>query len=129
MGLKGTHDLGLITVDLSHIVGTQGDCAEFDRVFRPRIGGIPQAEWEAAGRVLLQTSKLPVLRLYQWGDAFFVLNGHDEVLVSVLKALGHKQIRAYIIEPEKALVPPPTIKFLEQWEREADRIPTPEITL
>jgi hypothetical protein len=116
MGLAGVRDLGLGTVALSHIVGAQGNCIEFDRAFRPRMGGMLQAEWEAAGHVLLQSSKLPVLRLYQWGEAFFVLNGHDEVLVSVLKALGHKQVRAYVIGPETALTPPPTITLLEQWE-------------
>jgi hypothetical protein len=124
MGLKGTRDLGLVTVDLNRVVGTQEECAEFDRAFRPRTGGILQAEWEAAGSIILQSLKPPVLKLYQWGEAFFILNGHDAVLVSVLKALGQRTIRAYVIGPDKALAPPPTIKFLEQWEREVDRRPT-----
>jgi hypothetical protein len=121
MGLKGTRELGLATVNLNRVVGTQGNCIEFDRAFRPRMGGILQAEWEAAGADVLQSLKPPVLKLFQWGDAFFVLNGHDEALVSVLKALGQRTIRAYVIGPDKALAPPPTIKFLEQWEREVDR--------
>lgn len=124
MGLKGTCDLGLTTVDLSRVVGTQGDCTEFDRAFRPRMGGALQAEWEAAGSVILQSLKPPVLKFYQWGEAFFILNGHDAVLISVLKALGQRTIRAYGIGPDKALAPPPTIKYLEQWEREVDRNPT-----
>jgi len=62
-----------------------------------------------------------VLKLYQWGEAFFILNGHDAVLVSVLKALGQRTIRAYVMGPDEALAPPPTIKFLEQWEREVQR--------
>jgi len=111
----------LVTVDLNRVVGTQEDCAEFDRAFRPRTGGILQAEWEAAGSVILQSLKSPVLKLCQWGEAFFILNGHDAVLISVLKALGQRTIRAYVMGPDEALAPPPTIKYLEQWEREVQQ--------
>ena len=121
MGLKGTCELGLAPVDLNRVVGTQGDCTEFDRAFRPRMGGVLQAEWESSGAAILQGLQPPMLKLYQWGNAFFILNRHDRVLVSVLKALGQKMIQAYVIGPDKARVPPPTIEFLEQWEREAQR--------
>ena len=121
MGLKGTCDLGLALVDLNRVVGTQGDCSDFDRAFRPRMGGVLQAEWESFGAAILEGIEPPMLKLYQWGDAFFLLNRPDRVLVSVLKALGQGKIQAQIIGPDQALAPPPTIKFLEQWEREVQR--------
>jgi hypothetical protein len=43
---------------------------------------------------------------------------HARVLVSALKAFGQRKIQAYLIGPDQALTPPPTIEFLEQWERQ-----------
>jgi hypothetical protein len=121
MGLQGRCNLGSIPVELRYIVGTRGDCPAFDRAFRPREGKAVQNKWELTGAAILQGVEPPALSIYQWGEAFFVLDREDRVLVSVLKALGQGRIQAQVTGPDKAKIPPPTIRFLEQWEREAQQ--------
>ena len=121
MSLQGACNLGSIPVDLKYIVGTRGDCRAFDRAFRPRRGRELQNEWELTGAAVLQGVEQPPLSLYQWGEAFFVLNKQDRVLVSVLKALGQRTMQAHVIGPKEANTSPPTIKFLEHWEWEVQQ--------
>jgi nucleotide-binding universal stress UspA family protein len=93
----GSADRGLREIPLDAIAGSVGRSDDYTRDFLPRRDN-DRERW-ARVRVAVtdpgQTG-LPPIRVYQIGEAYFVLDGHHRV--SVARQLGATHIQAYVTE-------------------------------
>jgi hypothetical protein len=85
----------LKTVPLDRIVGTVGRYEDFDRAFLPTHDGLAD-RWRSVESAFDAGLSLPPVRLYQVGDAFFVVDGHHRV--SVARQRGIKHLEARVVE-------------------------------
>jgi hypothetical protein len=95
LGRRGERRLGLQTIDLDSIVGTVDRGREFDRRFRPTSGRV-RPRWERINVAQRKGDPMPPIDVYRIGELHFVKDGHHRV--SVARALGHKDINAYVTE-------------------------------
>jgi len=95
LGRRGEHYLGLKTIDLDSIVGTVDRGREFDRRFNPTSGRV-RPRWERINTAQRKGQAMPPIDVYRIGELHFVKDGHHRV--SVARALGHKDIDAYVTE-------------------------------
>ena len=95
LGRRGERRLGQQTIDLDSIVGTVDRAREFDRRFRPTSGRV-RPRWERINVAQRRGDAMPPIDVYRIGDLHFVKDGHHRV--SVARALGHKDINAYVTE-------------------------------
>lgn len=95
LGRRGERRLGLQTIDLDSIVGTVDRQREFDRRFRPTSGRV-RPRWERINVAQRRGDPMPPIDVYRIGELHFVKDGHHRV--SVARALGHRDINAYVTE-------------------------------
>ena len=95
LGRRGERRLGLKSIDLDSIVGTVDRGREFDRRFRPTSTRV-RPRWERIATAQRRGQAMPPIDVYRIGDLHFVKDGHHRV--SVARALGHKDIDAYVTE-------------------------------
>jgi hypothetical protein len=95
LGRRGERRLGLQTIDLDSIVGTVDRGREFDRRFRPTTGRV-RPRWERINVAQRRGDPMPPIDVYRIGDLHFVKDGHHRV--SVARALGYRDINAYVTE-------------------------------
>lgn len=99
LGRTGERDLGLQVIPLDAIVGSVGRGGEFDRRFRP-AGGV-RGRWERIDAARRRGDAMPPIEVYKIGELYFVKDGHHRV--SVARALGDKDIDAYVREVSTAV--------------------------
>jgi hypothetical protein len=95
LGRRGERYLGLQTIELDSIVGTVDRGREFDRRFNPTSGRV-RPRWERINTAQRKGQAMPPIDVYRIGELHFVKDGHHRV--SVARALGHKDIDAYVTE-------------------------------
>jgi hypothetical protein len=95
LGRRGERRLGLETIDLDSIVGTVDRRREFDRRFRPTSARV-RPRWERINVAQRRGDPMPPIDVYRIGELHFVKDGHHRV--SVARAMGHKDINAYVTE-------------------------------
>jgi hypothetical protein len=95
LGRIGERRLGEQTIPLDSIVGTVDRSREFDRAFRPTTPRV-RDRWERINLAQRSGRALPPIDVYRIGDMHFVKGGHHRV--SVARALGHRDINAYVTE-------------------------------
>ena len=95
LGRRGERYLGLRTIELDSIVGTVDRGREFDRRFNPTSGRV-RPRWERINTAQRKGQAMPPIDVYRIGELHFVKDGHHRV--SVARALGHKDIDAYVTE-------------------------------
>jgi hypothetical protein len=95
LGFLGERSLGLQVVPLDAVVGTVDRGRDFDRRFRPTSGRV-RGRWEHIAEVMRRGGSLPPVELAKIGELYFVRDGHHRV--SVARALGRKEIDAYVTE-------------------------------
>ena len=95
LGRRGERYLGLRTIELDSIVGTVDRGREFDRRFNPTSGRV-RPRWERINTAQRKGQAMPPIDVYRLGELHFVKDGHHRV--SVARALGHKDIDAYVTE-------------------------------
>jgi hypothetical protein len=95
LGRTGQRDLGLRAVPLDAIVGTVDRTVDFDRRLRPTSPRL-RTRWERIAAAQRRGEALPPVSLFKVGDLYFVRDGHHRV--SVARALGRKDIDAYVVE-------------------------------
>ena len=101
LGLMGEVYRGLRSVPVDRIVGSVGRYEDFDRAFMPTHDSL-ERRWDAVARAYDGSRALPPVRLYQVGDAYFVVDGHHRL--SVAREAGDQFIDAEVTEV-KARVP------------------------
>ncbi len=95
LGQTGERRLGQQVITLDSIVGTVDRSREFDRRFRPTTQRV-RPRWERIAVAQRRGEGMPPIDVYRIGDMHFVKDGHHRV--SVARALGHKDINAYVTE-------------------------------
>ena len=85
--------VGLRTIALNQICGSEGRSADFDRRFNP-LRAHTRQRWLNVMLARQQDVPLPPVELIQIGEAYFVRDGHHRV--SVARALGETCIDAEI---------------------------------
>ena len=95
LGRVGERRLGEQAIPLDSIVGTVDRSREFDRAFRPTSQRVRE-RWERINLAQRTGKALPPIDVYRIGDMHFVKDGHHRV--SVARALGHRDITAYVTE-------------------------------
>lgn len=86
--------LGLRTVPIRAIVGSESRSQDFDRGFRPlKVSG--QDRWLNIAAAYLAGIGLPPVELIQLGDVFYVRDGHHRI--SVAKAFNQEHIDAEVV--------------------------------
>ncbi|HZG48602.1 MAG TPA: hypothetical protein VEY90_03685 [Thermoleophilaceae bacterium] len=95
LGHRGERPLGQQPIELDSIVGSVDRTREFDRSFRPTSTRVRQ-RWERIAAAQRRGEAMPPIDVYRIGELHFVKDGHHRV--SVARALGHKDINAYVTE-------------------------------
>jgi hypothetical protein len=95
MSIRGQRHLGLQTVPIDHIIGSEGRYTDFDRRFLPLNEAVKQ-RWTGVGKAWLQDIELPPIDLYKIGEIYFVRDGNHRV--SVARQYGQDYIDAIVTE-------------------------------
>ena len=95
LGRTGERRLGRQLITLDSIVGTVDRSREFDRSFRPTSPRVAE-RWQRINLAQRKGQAMPPIDVYRIGDMHFVKDGHHRV--SVARALGHRDIDAYVTE-------------------------------
>jgi nucleotide-binding universal stress UspA family protein len=82
-------------IPLDAIVGSVGRYTDFTRSFLPRQDS-DEKRWAMVRVAQTDLGGLPPIKVYQIGDAYFVLDGNHRV--SVARQLGTTHIQAYVTE-------------------------------
>lgn len=93
--IRGQRHLGLMTVPLDKIIGSEGRYGDFDRHFLPRSDHI-RDRWMNVDRANQLYIDLPPVDLYKIGDVYFVRDGNHRV--SVARQQGQTEIDANVDE-------------------------------
>ena len=95
LGFVSERPVGVEVVALDAIVGTVDRDRDFDRSFRPTSGRV-RSRWENIAAAMRRGESLPPVDLVRIGEIYFVRDGHNRV--SVARALGRRDIEAYVTE-------------------------------
>jgi hypothetical protein len=95
LGFVSERSAGIEVVALDAIVGTVDRERDFDRSFRPTSGRV-RSRWENIAAAMRRGEPLPPVDLVRIGEIYFVRDGHNRV--SVARALGRRDIEAYVTE-------------------------------
>jgi hypothetical protein len=87
------YSVGLQTVRLEQIRGSQGRCQDFDRHFYPLHDHLA-SRWMRVATAWHLGIALPPVELVQVGEIYFVRDGHHRI--SVAKAFGQTEINAEV---------------------------------
>ncbi len=93
INVTNRHYIGIQTVPMTQIRGSEGRSREFDTRFRPRQS-YTKERWINLAVVHRQGRSLPPVELIQIGDVYFVRDGHHRI--SVAQAMGQEQIEATV---------------------------------
>jgi hypothetical protein len=92
-GVRACCNVGLRSVPIARICGSEGRACDFDCDFNP-LQNNTQDRWLAIAAARRRGRVLPPVALIQVGDVYFVRDGHHRV--SVARALGHVTIDATV---------------------------------
>jgi hypothetical protein len=87
------HFIGLQTVPISRILGSESRSTDFDADFRP-LRKHDRSRWIGVAQAHLSGTVFSPIELIQVGSQYFVRDGHHRL--SVMKALGQRDIEAEI---------------------------------
>lgn len=87
------HHLGIQTVSIRHIQGTESRNSDFDNDFNP-LTNDNRDRWIDIASARLRDIGLPAIDLIQVGDTYYVRDGHHRI--SVARALGADYIDANV---------------------------------
>jgi hypothetical protein len=95
--IRGQHSLGLRSVEIDRIVGTESRTNDFDADFNPRHDRMLH-RWVRIAELQLSQATLPAVELIAVGNEYFVRDGHHRI--SVARALGSAFIDAQVTRIE-----------------------------
>jgi hypothetical protein len=91
--VHGCRRVGIQTVSLRQVRGSEGRCNDFDIAFHP-VQTHTQGRWLSIATACQLGVTLPPVELIRVGDVYFVRDGHHRI--SVARALGQKYIEAEV---------------------------------
>ncbi len=89
------HYVGVQTVCLDCIRGTENRTTEFDTDFYPRADHLEE-RWVRVAVANMKGVKLPPVELLLVGDTYYVRDGHHRI--SVARAMGQYEIDAVVVK-------------------------------
>ena len=100
--------IGMRTIPISKIVGSEGRYKDFDNQFLPK-NSFMKDRWEHVDEAVIKDIILPPINVYELGGLYFVRDGNHRV--SVAKSKGVEFIDADIIslQTEIKLAPAPNV--------------------
>lgn len=115
--IRGQHALGIQTVPIDHIIGSEGRYGDFDRHFLPK-GDHTRERWVSIDTAVQTYVHLPPVDLYKVGDVYFVRDGNHRI--SVARQQGQRDIDANVIElyvdvPLTAQLRPDELPIVEEY--------------
>lgn len=93
--------LGIRSVPLCQIQGSENRTQDFDRDFQPLVEHLEQ-RWISVAAAWLCGVRLPPVELIQYGEIYFVRDGHHRI--SVARALGQTEIDAVVMQWDMAQI-------------------------
>jgi nucleotide-binding universal stress UspA family protein len=115
----GSAERGLRDIPLDAITGSVGRTQDFTREFLPRRDE-DQERWARVRVAVTDPNRagLPPIKVYQIGEAYFVIDGHHRI--SVARRLGATHIQAYVTEvrtkvPLSAAVRPDDLILVQEY--------------
>ena len=93
VGLRSSAYDGIHEIEISQVIGSVNRYDEFDREFLPRRWETAE-RWTRVREVLEEGPGFPPIKVYQVGEAYFVVDGNHRI--SVAKRLGAKRIEAEV---------------------------------
>ncbi|MFM2308106.1 MAG: hypothetical protein RLY87_226 [Chloroflexota bacterium] len=93
--IHGQKSLGLQTIPLDSIIGSEGRYSDFDRHFLPKTDAT-RDRWMNINKAAMQYIDLPPIDVYKVGEIYFVRDGNHRV--SVARRVGQSFIDANVIE-------------------------------
>lgn len=93
--VRGQHYIGLQTVPIDKIVGSQGRYMDFDRAFLPTQKHT-RDRWTNIDKAHYRQIELPPVELFKMGEVYFVKDGNHRI--SVARERGQQYLEAYVIE-------------------------------
>ena len=99
---------GTRVVEVDEIVGSVGRWRDFDRSFLPARASVGH-KWKRIDRAFQKGEDLPLVELYEIGDAYFVVDGHHRV--SVARYHDVPTLEAAVVEfhPKRLAGPAPAM--------------------
>jgi hypothetical protein len=88
------HYLGMRSIPVDHVVGTEGRAGDFDRRFSPRRRHV--SERMRSVSEAFPDGDFPAIVVHQLGEAYFVIDGHHRVAVA--RRRGTEYIDAEVTE-------------------------------
>jgi hypothetical protein len=98
--------LGMQTVPIDHIVGSEGRYRDFTKFFLPRRDHL-RVRWQRVDVASLKDITLPPIELYEIGGVYFVRDGNHRV--SVARMQGVELIDAEVISLSSEIIIDPTM--------------------
>jgi hypothetical protein len=92
--VRARSHVGIRTVPIGQIRGSQGRSNDFDRDFNP-LQDRTKERWLSIAVARQRGKPLPPVQLAQVGDVYFVQDGHHRI--SVARALGQRAIEAKVM--------------------------------
>jgi len=96
--------LGMRTVDISLIIGSEGRYNDFNHTFLPKKEFI-RNRWESIDKAHLQSIILPPIKLYEIGGSYFVRDGNHRVSVAKLQGVMSIDAEVIRLDTEITLTP------------------------
>jgi hypothetical protein len=93
LNIKSRHYVGLRTVSIDAIRGTEGRVDDFDAAFNP-LNERTRDRWQGIYVARAQCANLPPVELIQVGKIYFVRDGHHRI--SVARDLGGQAVDAEV---------------------------------
>jgi hypothetical protein len=100
--LQGGHSLGIRTVAISKIRGSESRSEDYDTDWHP-LQQHNEDRWLSVAGAYLRGVALPPVELIQVGDVYYVRDGHHRI--SVARACGQVEIEAEVTVWEMASLP------------------------
>jgi hypothetical protein len=91
--VRDRHTIGMQTIPLAQVLGTEGREGDFDSGFRP-MQEHTRDRWVSVATAMIQGLAIPPIEVIQVADRYFVRDGHHRV--SVARALGQTYIEANV---------------------------------
>lgn len=105
----GQHYVGVRTVPLNRIKGSEGRSSDFDCDFNP-LHARTRNRWMSIAIARSQGDTLPLVELIQLGEDYFVRDGHHRI--SVARAFSEEYIDAVVIVLKLEPVSVPPLKLI-----------------
>jgi hypothetical protein len=94
-GVSSSHYVGVMTVPVEQIRGSEGRVDDFDASFRPLKAHL-RYRWVSVARAYMANKSLPPVELFRIGDDYFIRDGHHRV--SVARVIGQQSVDAVVTE-------------------------------